>query len=61
MIVANGTRADYVRKADQVMTGSGEIDFFCVIYSVLSSKVVVFVASVILAQLTLINLSLIHI
>ena len=54
MIVANGSRADYVRQADQVMTGSGEIVFY-VSYSVLSSKVAGFVASDTLAQLTLIK------
>lgn len=42
------------KTADEVMTGSGEIVFF-VSYSVLSSKVVGFVASDTLAQQTVIN------
>ena len=44
------------KAADEVMTGSGEIVFF-VSYSVLSSKVVGFVASDALAQQTVINTS----
>ena len=42
------------KAADEVMSGSGEIVFF-VSYSVLSSKVVGFVASDTLAQQTVIN------
>lgn len=44
------------KAADEVMTGSGKIVFF-VSYSVLSSKVVGFVASDALAQQTVINTS----